>query len=381
MIYLSYCHATNLSLIKNYNNMLYYLIILAITFIISICSTDKHANRAYILYFGLLAVIVLSAFGGTRLIGLDYDTYEIHFNSVPTITKYEWTDPSMEIGYEILVSLCKSLYNSFHLFLILFTALTITLILWLCYKYSPYPLLSFFMFFSYSFFPQVMGQMRQPLAIALAFIISIPLLLKSNKRLACISLICIAFLFHKSILFLIPFILFYDKTLSTKKIVLFSSIAITCYILSGVLTPFLISLIPSGFYLHDAAVAYLTYKSMAVTFSMGMLERIAMVTILFYYSYKYNLYQKNHQLRLFINMYFIGVCIYFTFISISAEFASRGTQAFTYALFFALPIILKQVNLKDKYILLSIICAWGIYLSLGILDNANEYIPYKSILF
>lgn len=163
--------------------MFYYSILIATTFIISICSIDKHINnKIYILYFSLLAIIILSIFGGTRLIGLDYDVYEIHFNIIPTITKYKWTDPSIEIGYEILASICKSIYNSFHLFLIFFTALTITLMFWLCYKYSPYPLLSFFMFFSYSFFPQVMGQMRQPLAIILAFIISIPLFLKSKKN-------------------------------------------------------------------------------------------------------------------------------------------------------------------------------------------------------
>ena len=362
--------------------MFYYSILIATTFIISICSIDTHINnKIYILYFSLLAIIILSIFGGTRLIGLDYDVYEIHFNIIPTITKYKWTDPSIEIGYEILASICKSIYNSFHLFLIFFTALTITLMFWLCYKYSPYPLLSFFMFFSYSFFPQVMGQMRQPLAIILAFIISIPLFLKSKKTLSCIALIFIAFLFHKSILFLIPFIIVSDKILSNKTIVILSTIAIACYTLSNLVSQFLISLIPSNFYLHDAVIAYLTYKSMAVTFSMGMLERIAMVTILFYYSHKYGLYQSKQPLRLFINMYFIGVCLYFAFISTSAEFASRGTQAFTYALFFALPTILKHVSLKDKYTILSIICAWGIYLSLGILDDASYYIPYKSILF
>lgn len=361
--------------------MLYYSIIIIITLFICIYSTDKHINKTYILYFSLLAIIFLSIFGGTRLIGLDYETYEMHFFSVPTITDYKWTDPSIEIGYEILVSLCKTLHSSFHIFLVLFTALTITSMLWLCHKYSPYPLLSFFMFFSYSFFPQVMGQMRQPLAIAFAFIISIPLLLKSKKNLSCISLICIGFLFHKSICFLIPFIIISDKVLRTNTIIIFSSIALTCYIFSNLLSQLFISIIPSSFYLHDAIIAYLTYKSTAVAFSMGMIERIAMVSILFYYSYKYKLYQEHQQLRIFINMYFIGVCLYFTFISVSADFASRGTQSFTYALFFALPIILKHANMKDKYILLSIVCAWGIYLSLGILNDANDYIPYKSILF
>ena len=81
-------------------------------------------------------------------------------------------------------------------------------------------------------------------------------------------------------------------------------------------------------------------------------------------------------------MYLAGVCIYFMFISASAEFAARGTQALSYALFFALPILLKYVHLKEKYILVLIILAWGIYLSLGSFtgDGVEIYVPYKSIL-
>ena len=81
-------------------------------------------------------------------------------------------------------------------------------------------------------------------------------------------------------------------------------------------------------------------------------------------------------------MYFVGVCIYFMFISVSAEFASRGTQALSYALFFALPMLLKYMRLKEKYMLVLVILAWGIYLSLGSFtgDGIEVYVPYKSIL-
>ena len=95
--------------------MFYYSILIATTFIISICSIDKHINnKIYILYFSLLAIIILSIFGGTRLIGLDYDVYEIHFNIIPTITKYKWTDPSIEIGYEQFFSFISNLFYSIN---------------------------------------------------------------------------------------------------------------------------------------------------------------------------------------------------------------------------------------------------------------------------
>ena len=142
-----------------------------------------------------------------------------------------------------------------------------------------------------------------------------------------------------------------------------------------------LKILPSDMFLYSALDAYLGYKSVAITFTMGMVERLAMILILFYFGFKYDIYKKDQCFRLFVNMYFVGVCIYFVFISAAAEFASRGTQAFTYALFLAMPILLKYVQLREKYVLLGIILAWGLYLSFSFKGaDPGIYIPYKSIL-
>lgn len=358
-----------------------YIITASFILLMAVWSVDRRANRAYVALSIFTAVCILTLFAGSRKIGLDYDTYLYHFQKVPLIFEYTWTDKSIEMGYEIGVSLCKTICNSFHFFLLIFSLTTIILALILFKKYSPYVLLSFFMFFAYAFYPQVMGQMRQPLAIILALLAIIPLLRQKRIKLAVLWIFFIGFFFHKAILFLIAPVFFLTWDFNRKKITYFSAISLTLYLLSPILSKILIQIIPQGFYLSDALTAYLTYKSMVVSFSMGMLERVGMCFILFYYAFKYNLYEQNQTLKLLINMYFVGTCMYFSFISLSAEFASRGTLALVYPLFIALPLLLKHVNLRDKYIILTIICAWGIYLSMNVLNDASEYIPYKSILF
>lgn len=358
-----------------------YFFIASFILLMAIWSVDKRANGSYIAFSIFTAICVLTLFAGSREVGLDYDNYVYHFQRVPSIFEYRWTDKSIEVGYEIIASVCKSICNSFHIFLIIYSLITLILAFVLFRRYSPYVLLSFFMFFAYAFYPQVMGQMRQPLAIILSLLGLIPLLKQKRIMLAVLWILFVGFFFHKATLFLIIPIFIITWNFNKKMIAYFSATALTFYLLSPVFSKILIQIIPKGFYLSEALTAYLTYKSMAVSFSMGMLERIGMSFILFYYAFKYNLYEQNQILKLCINMYFIGTCMYFAFISLSAEFATRGTLTLVYPLFIALPLLLKHVNLKDKYIILAAICAWGIYLSTNILKDSSEYFPYKSILF
>ena len=358
-----------------------YFVITSLSLFTAVWSVDKHSNKTYLTFCVVTATCILTLFAGFRQIGLDFDSYLDHFKVVPSIFQYTWTDKSMEIGYEISVSLCKTIYNSFHFFLVTFSFVTIFLAFTLFKRYSPYVLLSFFMFFAYAFYLQVMGQMRQPFAIIVTLLGLIPLLQKKRVILAFLWITIVGFFFHKAMLLLAIPIFMANWDFNKKTIFCFSTIALAFYIASPMLSEIIIQLIPQNFYLSEALTAYLSYKSMAVSFSMGMIERAGMSFLFFYYAFKYNINHQEQILRLSINLYLIGTCMYFALITMSAEFASRGTIALVYPLFIALPFLLKHVNLKDKYIILTIICAWGVYLSLNILNDASEYIPYKSILF
>lgn len=359
--------------------MLTYLFITFLILTISIASIDKRVSSQYYIFSYFVIWVLLTLFSGLRTIGFDYTTYNIHFESLKDILNYERIDYSMELGYELFISLCKTFSNSFHFALLTFSGLNLALTILLYKKYSPYPLLSFFMFFAFSYYPQVMGQMRQPFAIILTYLAIIPLIERRKYLIAGGVIMLFAFLFHKSIFFMLLIFLFKDKILSLKCILLCFSTSIIIYTLSAFVINILLNYIPDQFYLKSTIDLYLTTRLSNTTFTMGMVERFCLIVIIFYYSFKYHLYENDKILRLFINIYFIGVCLYFSMISVSAEFASRGSHGLTYSLFIILPTLAFKIKSKERLIIIVIIISWSLYLSTSIF-NSTEYIPYKNVI-
>ena len=83
-----------------------YFVITSLSLFTAVWSVDKHSNKTYLTFCIVTATCILTLFAGFRQIGLDFDSYLDHFKVVPSIFQYTWTDKSMEIGYEISVSLC-----------------------------------------------------------------------------------------------------------------------------------------------------------------------------------------------------------------------------------------------------------------------------------
>lgn len=361
--------------------MFYYYFIIAFIFGSAVLSLDKRISQSNALFIVFMLVIMLSVLGGTRTIGYDYDLYYKYFSETPSyFYKFVNTDTSIEIGYESLERGMKTLSENFHVFLTFFTAASIGLSAILYMRWSPYPILSFMLYCSYALFVMVMGQIRQPFAINFAYLLFLPLLLKRKVWAAAFVVFLTGILFHKSLLIFAVLILFSEIRLTGKWITTISIFSAGCYLFASALLPILISIVPAGFYYADAVIAYLTYRTSSLSFSLGMIERAAICFVLFYYSYKYELYLKNMLLRLLINLYFFGVALYFSFIGISTEFAARGTHSCNFAMFLALPILAKNVKGKDKALVLMVIFLLALYHFLDFLVSPEIYNPYKSIL-
>ena len=358
----------------------YYLIVLLI-FVFGIWSVDNNASRGNVCFVLLIMSFFLTIIAGTRTIGYDYETYEQYFiNTKPFFQHFERRDMSFEIGYEYLMRGIKTLSGNFHVFLTLFTGLSMGTMCALYLKWSPYPLLSLMLYCSYALFAMVMGQMRQPFAINLAYLLFIPLLLKHRIWAASILTIIVGILFHKSLLMAAPFIIFATTTLTKKKIVIISIAAGICYLFSAALLPIIKSIVPPGFYYAHTIIAYLTYLTKSLSFSLGMIERVAICFVLFHFAYKHQLYRHDALLRIMINLYFFGAVIYFSFIGMSTEFAARGPHAFNFAMFMALPILMKKLKGQDKWIVFGIIILLSLYHFSDFLISPMLYNPYKSIL-
>lgn len=364
--------------------MFLYLITIITVTGISLFSADRRMNKNCEFFLAVMLCLALTIIAGTRLVGYDFPTYKIHFDAVPDITAYKRTDVSIELGYELMVSLYKTFSTSFNGFLLVYAGATMLFAMAACYKYSPYPLLSIGMFFAYSFFFQVMGQMRQPFAILFLYLFLIPLVEK-RKYAASIMLILFATIFlHKSCILCLGILALRDRIMKPWQMGILMLVTMAVYILSALLLQIILAVIPDSFYLYDTIVAYTSTKVIQVGFTLGMLERIGMFGVLYFMSYRYGIYQNNSRLRLWVNTYFTGICIYFAFISVAAEFATRGTFFYIYSLFFAAPVLIKELPDKAKKIMYAIVLLWTVYTGAAIIKNqkdAEEYFPYNSTLF
>ncbi len=351
-----------------------------------IIAFDKRCSRRFSLCAAIILGCIISFFGGIREIGYDYETYLDHFQTTQDITHYTRNIESMEIGYELMISILKVFSNHFHVFLLFFTSLTILIAFKLYWKYSPLPIVSFLMFCALALFGQVYGQMRQPFAILVAYSLILPLLLSKKRILATMVCVVVGFLFHRSLLMLAPFLLIVEYTYKKQWFIAMSCLALFVYLFAFNLASILQEFFSDNSgdnYIFLATHAYLTYKSYTLSFSMGMIERVCMTFLLLYYASKDLHYKNNILLRICVNTYFFGTLLYFSFISISAEFASRGTFAFSYiALSIAIPMLIKFSERKDKIAIASVVTLWAFYLFLKFLltIEAGIYYPYKSVI-
>lgn len=362
--------------------MLFYISISLGVLLISFLTADKRTTNIQKNFSCLFLIIALAFIAGIRLIGYDFSVYQQHFYAVPSLFDYTRTNISIELGYELLVSFFKLFSNSFNGYLFFYAVLTLLMVTIWSYKYSPYPLISLAMFFAFSFFLQMMGQMRQPFGILLAMILLVPLFQKQKYLIAFLVIIGCGYFFHKSLLFCIFLFIFRDKCLPPKVVIVFLGASLCAFIMSKSIFELIMSLIPTNFYLYGVIYDYMYTKGLQFSFSLGMIERCFVFSIIYYIAYKYNLYQKNSLLRLFVNMYLMGVCLYFSFINVAAEFAARGTFFYTYSFFIALPMLIKESPIKIKYFLLTFAFLWSIYLSTAVIrDGGDRYLPYKSLFF
>lgn len=358
--------------------MLPYYIISGFLLLSGVISVDKRGRKYDFVVLLFLCVIVI-LLSGLRACGYDYYSYQEHFDEVPDILHFHRTYTSLEIGYEYFVSLTKTFFNNYNVHLFIYAAINIILAAVLCRKYSPYPTLSFLLFCGTTLFGQVMGQMRQPMANCIMFLLILPLLIHHKNWKAFGLVVIVGLLFHKSILLVALCIPFLNRKFNRKQL---RSGVIACaviFLFSASIKPIMLSLIPKGFFLSNALVAYMTYRATSFAFSFGMIERVLLLYLCFHYGSKYKLYGNNVLYTVLTNMFCFGVMVYFCFIQIAAEFASRGTKGLYMSIILILPIIIKNAPSKDKTILIYGTLLWVAYLLCSFLFNPpaayNPYIP------
>lgn len=359
--------------------MLIYVSILFLIFSSSLFSLDRKVRALNKLLFVFISIFLVLLAGLRYEIGVDYDTYRTHYDYIPDVLHYYRYDASMEAGYEFVTSVFKFLNAPFYWITLFVASITFILLYRLSFRYSEYPIMTLLMFFSSMYWGQVMGQMRQPLAILLLYQF-VFLIIKNKKVFFSFVAVLVAILFHKSLfLILFPLVLLNLRfQFRYYYIIFFASLIAGYFVLP--LSDIIVNYLPEGILFRNAIVSYLTYLSNPIIFTTGMIERFILFIVITYLCAKYGVLQKDKMNLIFYNMYFYGICFYFLSIHIS-EIGARGSFVLTYSMFLLFPNILKSITSKSDYILfVVVIFLWSFYLSLDVFFRDELYIPYKSVV-
>lgn len=308
--------------------MLPYLLI--ISFILFwVILEEKSINRRSF----WLPLIVLSLFAGMRsfLVGTDSETYTRKFTSQLDPNYFVFNE-NTEIGYQILeYSLLRLTDNYFWLFFI--TALIVIY----CYlkvirKYSVNYWFSIFLFLTLGIYTFFFNGLRQGIAMAI-FVLALPFLLE--RKLLPYLLICfLAFLFHKTALFMIPFYFLVNLRIKPKY---------------KILASFLSSLFVSSFLINYISASNEKYESYVTEEQKGggYLTLAFYVLLLFSVYCAIRIYNiKDKQFMQLFTFYAVGVVflIPVAMLGSNPSGPQRLLTYFTWTLVLILPVVFKRIN-------------------------------------
>lgn len=280
-----------------------------------------------------------------------------------------------EVGYEILVYLFSSNSFSYTTFLLAHAILLYYIIFKTFNNLSPLPILSLLLFYSITI--GLLGSNRQLISIALAmFSLNYVLVRKPIKFL---FFILVAFLFHTSaISFVIVYFLNRDINKKYLLLFLFSSIVIgMTSIPQFIFDKFSLLLgstsqMKANFYIEN------TYQNEFQLSLIGLFRRLVFIFICYFF---YNQITIKYQYyKLFFNIYFVGILIYFIFNQSLLILINRGSIYFNIMECLLLPFIVLILKKESRYLAYILIFLYSIimfYQSIAIYPDL--FIPYKGV--
>lgn len=330
-------------------------------------------------YVALFFILVL--FDGLRWEnGTDWQAYYDMFSN-PTLDRYNHIEPAyMEVNRII-----RAITSEYTVFLIVHALFLYSVLFSFFKKYSVYPLLSVFLFFTG--FLGYQGMNRQYIALAIC-IIGIPFLLKNQKWKFVLLVITASFFHYSAFLFLVA--LLCKKLFSVKVYVLFLVVAIV--LAQSNFVSFITDIGMSLVFGNIASYfeAYTEYGWEGTTGSMiiiGYFKRL-IVIIPFLLVIKKRTELLTAESVLFFNLYFVGVLLYILFNGTSMQIiVGRGVVYFAFFEFVLSPLLVKLYEKRfGKRLLL---CLLGVYFFINMITgihrydvgNQNPFLPYKSIYY
>lgn len=174
----------------------------------------------------LIAGTLLALMAGFRFsTGYDFESYKKFYDGINGINDVFSGNIDAESGYLFINYLFKSIGFNFYFFILFFSVLSISLLIYFLYSYTKFPTIFLIYYYSRFFLVRDMGQIRSSLA-CIILLYAIPYIEK-KKPIHFLIIVSIASLFHISALFFIVAYLFNGifKKLTIQNILVLLSIA------------------------------------------------------------------------------------------------------------------------------------------------------------
>ena len=300
----------------------------------------------------------------------DYSNYYNHFTEINNI--YNVITSIYEIGFDFLILFIKKLNFGFHTLLLVIACTSILIKYYVINKISPWPCISFIIYFIYFFVYNDVSQIRHGLAIALCFL---SVLFINKKLILSFLLILLASTFHTSALFFIPALLIDKFPINKKSILVF--LILTCFI-SLIDIYNLINFLNDNF-IHSF---YISFKldSYGASSAIPLLQFGFWFRVIFaIYYFKSCIDNSDHQHILFFKIFLLGIVMY----CLTSSISILQARVSVYYMYMFLPMMGNvfnniYINKNKKDIIFFVFIMTYLIIRFVLLVNGN-YFSYQSI--
>lgn len=309
--------------------------------------------------------------------GTDWETYYAAFNQ-----SIEWgTENEFEWGFARINEFVKIFFDNYTVLLFVLGGILFIFQSKAILSLSPYPVTSLLLLWCTTF-----GNIffvRQSIATAILFFAV--QYIEEKKLLKFLTMIAIATLFHRtSILFLLAWWVYPLKIRpSLMMIFIFISLLLSAIIskLMGNLGAIAGGVVQQKMeaYLDSSNDTFGTEASLVQIIVKGFANKIFIFGISLFYMLR--LERKGIVFREYLNLYLVGIVIYFSTISISIAFV-RFSYVYDMMLILLVPIILKNIDLRYARFALFFVflCYAGFRLYISLVGGYYDlYVPFKTI--
>mgnify|MGYP000884149181 CR=1 FL=1 len=355
--------------------MIIYFIVLVIVLFLTFLDVsfgikkNTKLKKELVVLFGFFFIL----FAGLRWeTGTDWENYNYFFN---TIKQFPIGKTGFEFLFEILARIVQGIFVNYH-FMLLFTAfIIITLTYNTVYKFSPYPILSIFLLYTYSLNSSGFGY-RQDIAIAICFF-SV-LFIYQRRLIPFLVSITIAFFFHQSALIFLPAYWIFKIKWNIKFVILLVGASILMYLIFSKIEPLVNLFFGSSAYKLERYATEFEGSTRGIIISI--LNRVIIILIpLLIISTNKN--KNTHFIKSIFNIILLGTIMYLILSPLGTVF-TRLTRYYDIFQIVLLPCSLLLANKNEKLVYFSFILLYYIFkFVVVILTDPHLFVPYQSDLF